>query len=135
MTDRDAVRAALNEWTEGLDSGDLERMVRTCDPEVVICNERQPTTVGIDTVRQKYGPRLEAGSFESGFDIERFEVHGDLALMVGYFRVTYTERATGKQSGGEGRLVLVYRRHADGAWKLLLDIDNNDDLSAASLGS
>ena len=132
MKDVDAVKAALAEWMDGLDGGDLERMVRTCDPEVVICNERQPTTVGVQAVREKYGPRLAAGTFDSEFDIERREVYGDLALVVGCFRVTYTERDTGHQGGGEGRLVLVYRRHSDGTWKLLLDVDNNDHRSAAS---
>ncbi|MEM7136107.1 MAG: nuclear transport factor 2 family protein [Myxococcota bacterium] len=131
MGDIEQVKAALNEWTEGLDGGDLERMIRTCDPEVVICNERQPTTVGIAAVRQKYGPRIEAGTFRSGFDIERIKVYGDFALIVGHFTVDYTHRGTGDNGGGEGRLVIVYRRHRDGSWKMLLDVDNNDERSGA----
>ncbi|WP_299477772.1 nuclear transport factor 2 family protein [uncultured Roseibium sp.] len=130
MDDKDAVMAALNDWMEGLDSGDLERMVKTCDPEVVVCNERQPTTVGIQAIRDKYGPRIEANTFRSGFEIEHFKVYGDQALMVGHFTVEFTEKKTGRKGGGAGRLVLTYRKHPDGSWKLLLDIDNNGERNA-----
>lgn len=129
--DIDDVRYAVKEWLDGLDSGDLERMVATCDPEVLVCNERQPTTVGIQAVRDKYGPRIEASTFKSGFDIEHLKIYGDQALMVGYFTVEVTNKKTGQTGGAEGRLVLTYRRHPDGSWKLLLDIDNNDHRNAA----
>ncbi len=131
MSDMDDVKAALNEWMEGLDSGDLERMVETCDPEVVVCNEHQATTVGIQAIRDKYGPRIEAGSFESRYDVQHMKIYGDLALLVGHFGVAFTDRASGAKGGGEGRLALIYRRHSDGSWKLLLDIDNNDEHGAA----
>lgn len=131
MSDIEDVKNALNEWLEGLDSGDLERMVDTCDPEVVICNENQPTTVGVQAVRDKYGPRIASGTFKSGFDIDRLKIYGDLALLVGRFTVEFTDNETGEKGGGQGRLVLNYRRHQDGSWKLLLDIDNNDERNAA----
>ena len=125
MNDIDNVKAVLNDWIEGLDSGDLERMVDTCDPKVVICNEQQPTTVGVQAVRDKYGPRIEANTFKSGFDIEHLKVYGDMALLVGHFSGEFTNKVSGEKGGGEGRLVLTYRRHPDGSWKLLLDVDNN----------
>ena len=56
MSDIDDVKAVLNDWMESLDSGDLERMVKTCDPEVVVCNERKPTTVGVQAITRSDGP-------------------------------------------------------------------------------
>lgn len=119
------VKTALNEWMVGLDTGDLERMIATCDPEVVICNERQPTTIGIPAVRNKYGPRIEAATFESTYEIQHLKVYGDFALIIGHFTVKTTNKATGEVGGGEGRLALCYRRHEDGRWKFILDVDNN----------
>ncbi|MEP2706839.1 MAG: DUF4440 domain-containing protein [Roseibium sp.] len=131
MSDIENVKTALGEWLKGLDSGDLERMVRTCDPDVVICNEYQPTTVGIQAVRGKYGPRIATNTFKSGYDIEHIKVYGDLAVLVGRFSVEATNKDSGEAGGGKGRLSLIYRRHPDGSWKLLLDVDNNDDRDAA----
>lgn len=126
MSDVENVKAALDQWMLGLDSGNLEQMIATCDPDVVLCNEHQPTGHGIQAVRDKYGPRMEAATFKSGYDIQHFKIYGDLALIVGHFDVEVTDKTSGAQKAGEGRLALTYRRHPDGSWKLLLDIDNND---------
>lgn len=131
MSDIEAVKHTVKEWLLGLDSGDLERMVATCDPEVVICNERQQTTIGIEAVRDKYAPRIEANTFRSTYDIEHIRVFGDMALMVGHFTVSFTNKESGQKGGSEGRLILSYRRHPDGSWKLLLDVDNNDHRNTA----
>ena len=56
MSDIDDVKHALNEWLDGLDSGDLDRMLATVDPEAVTCNEHQPTGYGIEAVREKICP-------------------------------------------------------------------------------
>ena len=129
MNDTQNVKEALNLWMKGLDSGDLAAMLATTDPEAVICNEHQPTGHGLEAVRQKYGPIIENFDIESGFDIEHLKIYGDFAILVGFF----TNKATHKQSGeikqGQGRLILAYRRHEDGTWKMLLDVDNNDEKS------
>lgn len=126
--EREQVHHALNEWLEGLDDGDLERMVRTVDPEAVICNQNQPTCYGIQAVRDKYGPRIEAATFKSGFDIEHIKIYPGFAVIIGHFTVEVTDKASGQTGGGRGRLLLIYRKHDDG-WKMLIDIDNNDDKS------
>lgn len=125
MNDKDAINAALNQWLTSLDSGDLQGMLDTCDPEVVVANQDTPTTVGIDAIRDKYAPRIAAMRFKSGFEIEHLAVYGDLAVLIGEFDVETTNKETAAIGGGSGRLGLVYRRHPDGSWKMLLDMDNN----------
>lgn len=125
MSDIDDVKAALNQWLTSLDSGNLQGMLDTCDPEAIVANERQPTSVGVKAIADKYAPRIEAATFKSGFDIEHINVWGDFAQIIGQFDVEVTDKATGKTSGGSGRLALVYRRHVDGSWKMTLDMDNN----------
>ena len=124
ITEIEEIKRALHEWLQGLDSGDLERMIRTVDPDAVICNEHQATAFGIEAVRNKYGPRIETTTFKSGFEIEHIKVFDGFGLIVGYFTVETTDKASGQIGGGEGRLLLVYRKHKDG-WKMLVDIDNN----------
>lgn len=126
MNDIDNVKAVLDQWLVGLDSGDLEKMAATCDPDVVVCNEHQPTTVGVQAIRDKYAPRIAAATFKSGFDIQHMKVYGDFALIIGHFDVEATDKASGAKKAVEGRLALNYRRHPDGSWKMVLDMDNND---------
>ena len=131
MTDEQAVTAALDQWLGGLDSGNLDQMVATCDPDVIVCNQNQPTQVGLDAIREKYAPLIEAATFSSGFDVQNLKLHGDFAVVVGRFTVEMTDKTTGAKRAASGRLALNYRRHADGSWKMLLDIDNNDHTDGA----
>lgn len=126
MSDIDNVKAAIDQWMDSLAEGDLEGMIATCDPGVVICNERQATTVGIEAVRTKYAPKIEHARMDSGYDIQHIAIHGDTAMAVGHFTVDVTVKETGDQQHVEGRLILVYQRYTDGSWKLILDVDNND---------
>lgn len=126
MSDAEAVRAVVDRWMACLDAGDLEGMLATCDPEVVVANERQPTTFGIEAIREKFAPRIAAARTRSSFETEHLAVYDGFALVVGRFRVEATDKATGETRTAEGRLALNYRRHADGSWKMLFDMDNND---------
>ena len=126
MSDKDDVKAVVMKWLNSLDSGNLEAMIETCDADVIVANEHQPTTVGIQAIRDKYGPRIEAATFKSGFEFHHIQVYGDFAQIIGHFRVEMTDKTTGEKGGGSGRLALVYRRHPDGSWKMTLDMDNND---------
>lgn len=126
MSTIEKLKATVDEWILGLDSGDLERMVATCDPEVITCNEKQPTTIGSQAVLDKYGPRIEAATFKSSLDIQEIKIFGDFAIIVGHFDVEMTDKASGQKGGGEGRLVLGYRLDQNGDWKMALDVDNND---------
>lgn len=125
MSDINDVKAVLNQWLKSLDSGNLEGMIETCDPEVIVANENQPTTIGVDAIRDKYAPRIAAANFESSFEIEHIKVYGNFALVIGSFAVKMTDKETHQINGGSGRLALNYRRHENGSWKMILDMDNN----------
>jgi uncharacterized protein (TIGR02246 family) len=50
----------------------------------------------------------------------RLEVNGDVAYLVGRYRLPPTE----EESADSGQYVLCLKRQADGAWKLTADIWN-----------
>ncbi len=125
MTEYEQIEAAINAWNNGLDSGDIEAMVQTCHANVMTVNERQPVTVGVQAIRDKYNPRIEAADITSGFDIQELQIYGDTAVVSGHFYGTMKMRATGDVRRPKGRLVLVYQRDETGMWKMILDIDNN----------
>lgn len=125
MSERKEIEAAIKEWNEGLDGGDIERMVASCHPDVMTINERQPVTVGTQAIRDKYNPRIAAAEITSGYDIEDLQFYGDTAIVSGRFYGTMKMRDTGEVKSPEGRLVLGYKRNEAGAWKMFLDMDNN----------
>lgn len=125
VQDQKNVQAVVDKWLTSLDAGDLQGMLDTCDPECITANERTPTAVGVDHIREKYAPRIEFATFNSGFTTEHMAIYGDFAFVMGHFTVETTAKETGEKGGGSGRLLLGYRRHDDGLWKMVLDMDNN----------
>ncbi|WP_299738851.1 DUF4440 domain-containing protein [uncultured Roseobacter sp.] len=125
MTEREEIEAIISQWNGGLDGGDIEQMVNTCHPDVLTVNERQPVTMGTQAIRDKYNPRIAAAEITSGYDIEDLQFYGDTAVVCGRFYGTRKMRDTGDVRSPEGRLVLVYKRDETGAWKMILDMDNN----------
>ena len=125
MTEREEIEAVINAWNNGLDNGDIEAMVATCHPNTMTVNERQPVTIGAQGIRDKYVPRIAAAEITSGYNIEDLQFFGDVAVVSGRFYGTMKMRGTGEMRNPEGRLVLVYQRDESGAWKMILDIDNN----------
>ena len=125
MTEREEIQAAIDEWNDGLDNGDIERMVASSHPDVITINEGQPVTIGTQAIRDKYNPRIAAAEITSGYDIEDLQFYGDTAIVSGRFYGTMKMRETGEIRSPEGRLVLGYKRDETGAWKMFLDIDNN----------
>ncbi len=128
MTEHEEIEAVINTWNGGLDNGDIEQMVSTCHLDAVTVNEGQPVTVGTQAIRDKYNPRIEAAEITSGYDIENLQFFGDVAVVSGRFYGTMKMRDTGDVRHPEGRLVLVYKRDEAGAWKMILDMDNNGPL-------
>lgn len=125
MNLRNEIEAAIREWNSGLDSGDIERMVATCHPDVMTVNERQPVTIGTQAIRDKYNPRIAAAEITSGYDIEDLQSYGDTVIVSGRFYGTMKMRGADEIKSSQGRLVLGYKRDGTGAWKMFLDIDNN----------
>lgn len=125
MTEREEIEAAISVWNNGLDSGDIEAMVSVCHPDTVTVNENQPVTIGTQGIRDKYNPRIAEAEITSGYDIEQLQFFGDVAVVSGRFYGTMKMRDSGEVLKPEGRLVLVYQRDEDRAWKMILDIDNN----------
>lgn len=125
MTQREEIEAVIAAWNNGLDAGDIEAMVATCHPDTMTVNERQPVTIGTQGIRDKYIPRIAAAEITSGYDIEQLQFFGDTTVVSGRFYGTMKMRDTDETRTPEGRLVLVYQRDDKGAWKMILDIDNN----------
>ncbi|WP_299548847.1 DUF4440 domain-containing protein [uncultured Tateyamaria sp.] len=125
MSVRTEIETVIGLWNGGLDGGDIEQMVSTCHADTVTVNERQPVTVGTQAIRDKYNPRIAAAEITSGFDIETLAEFGDTVVVVGRFYGTMKMRDTAEVRSPEGRLTLVYQRDEAGAWKMILDMDNN----------
>jgi uncharacterized protein (TIGR02246 family) len=60
------------------------------------------------------------------------EIVGDLAHEHGTFSITVTPKAGGDAVMDDGKYVVIFKRGADGVWKIHHDIDNSNRMPVAS---
>ena len=93
----------------------------TADADIMVPNA--PAVKGADAAKSM-AAQFKDPNFSLGFDNVRTEVaaSGDMAFTHGTFHVTYTNPATKKMDMMDGTYVTVFRKQADGGWKVVQDI-------------
>ncbi len=123
-----AIEEALNQYAVALNTGDLELYLSLHTDDVVKMPPNAPATFGKEALRASTQPLLDDFTCEMTIFPEETHVDGDL----GYNWCTYTLSITPK-AGGEtiiaepdGKALGIYKRQADGSWKLSHDCYNSN---------
>jgi uncharacterized protein (TIGR02246 family) len=78
---------------------------------------------GAANIRKAYEEGLKDPNFNFTFAADRVDVaaSGDLAYARGRFTETYTDANTDKAASDTGSFITVYKKQADGSWKVVQD--------------
>ncbi len=118
LDDESAIRKAIADWMCASCAGDVEAVLALMTEDVVfsVCGQ---TPFG--KARFAEASRAMAGvAMEGEFDILELEVHGDWAFTRTHLAMTMTPpgRASVRRVG---YTLSLWRREADGAWRLARD--------------
>jgi uncharacterized protein (TIGR02246 family) len=81
---------------------------------------------GRDAVRKGFaGMVAQMPVKDFSFKTEDVMVGGDLAVETGTFEGTFQPKG-GKEMKDKGKYVVVWKRQADGSWKIVRDVANSD---------
>jgi uncharacterized protein (TIGR02246 family) len=86
---------------------------------------------GSTAIRQFYANASTDPALDVAIASDKIDVagSGDMAYARGHFTEKYTDRKTGKVMTDKGSYLAVYKKQADGSWKIV------QDLAAADPGS
>jgi ketosteroid isomerase-like protein len=122
MADSDAnAHAAHDAYVDAINSNNVDNLMATVTDDVVYLPPNSAAIVG----KSEVGPWVE-GYFEA-FQTEwvkktmEFVVQGDLAYEWYQYQVTDTARDGGEVSTDSGNGINIYRRGADGTWRVSRD--------------
>ena len=122
-----AIEKVLNQYAVAVNTGDLELYLSLHTDDVVKMPPNAPATFGKEELRANMEPLFDDFTCEMTINGEETQVDGDL----GYSWCTYTLSITPK-AGGEtiiaepdGKALGIYKRQADGSWKLSHDCYNS----------
>ena len=122
-----AIAAAGNALAQAAEAKDLDKCMSFYVDDPVLFVPGAPALVGKDAVRKAFQGFLGVQSLKletSGVIID-VAASGDLAMERGSYSNTITD-AKGKTTTETGKLVLVWKKQADGSWKIAADTNAGD---------
>jgi uncharacterized protein (TIGR02246 family) len=131
-TDEKAIRDLEAQWMVNAHAKDAGKLVadyyandaRWLDGNV-------PTRVGKDAILEAFKNDLANPTHSYDSDsVVKVEVSrsGDLAYLEGANTETFTDKKTTKRMIEKGRYLVVFKKQADGSWKAIEEIDNDEAL-------
>jgi uncharacterized protein (TIGR02246 family) len=124
---RQAIEAANVRFVDAVNRGDTAMMVANYADDAVVMMSGEPAWRGGKDVLLKGFTAMMAQATvkDMAFHTDNVMVGGDLAVETGSFAWTVTPKG-GKPMPDKGKYVTVWRKQADGSWKIIRDINNTD---------
>jgi len=129
--DPTAVRRAIEELnakgTAAIMKGDAAGMVSTIyADDAVLMMPGAPKATGKDAIVGVFSGMLKEMTIKSiAFRTDEVIVQGDYAVETGGFTMT-AQPLKGPEVKDTGKYITVWKKQADGSWKVIRDISNSD---------
>lgn len=114
---RGAIEATVSRYVTASNQGDAEALAALYAEDALLLPPDHQPIRGRQAIVEFWRQGTDAGLEVSTL---RLEVDGDVAYLVGRYRLPPTD----EESADSGQYVLCLKRQADGAWKLTADIWN-----------
>jgi ketosteroid isomerase-like protein len=111
-------------WNRDFTRLDVERLVSRYTEDATLLLPNTPPAAGGQAIRAAWKAAVQDGNFSMKLDAAHVEVSrsGDLAYSQGTYTATLTDPGSSKRMRDIGTYVIVYRKAAGNAWKVVTDI-------------
>jgi uncharacterized protein (TIGR02246 family) len=123
---RQAVEAANARFVDAAKRGDTATLASMYTDDAVLMMSNSEAARGRNAIAKWHGGMLSQMPMKE-FSLRTDDVvlGGDLAVETGRYEMTLQPRG-GSEVKDKGKYVVVWKRQADGSWKILRDIANSD---------
>jgi uncharacterized protein (TIGR02246 family) len=123
--DEAAIRAVDAEWSKGATAGDGKAVAALYADDATLLPPGEPTKQG-EAAKKYWADYFNAYAGPTELSTSAVEARGDLAVAVGTYSMTMTEKKAGAKPlpTEKGKYVEVLKKQPDGSWKLIYDIWN-----------
>jgi uncharacterized protein (TIGR02246 family) len=123
----DAVRAADAAWLKAYQAKDVEKSAAFFGEEGSMLVPNNPVLTGRDAIAKFIARSFTARNYKIAWRPNKADVarSGELGYTSGTYELSFKD-ASGKAFADKGKYLMVWKKHANGAWKVLFDISNSD---------
>ncbi|HJZ51751.1 MAG TPA: SgcJ/EcaC family oxidoreductase [Candidatus Acidoferrales bacterium] len=126
-SDEAAIRAASAAWSQASTAKDIDKAVSFYGDGAVVMSPKAPAVHGSENIRKGWAEGFATPGPGLSWRTTAVEVarSGDLAYENGTYDFVTTGK-DGKTSDEKGKYLVIWKKQADGAWKVAVDMDNTD---------
>lgn len=125
--DEKAIRDQDDQWAKAVVARDLDATVGYYTDDASLLSPNAPIANTKATIRAVWAALLAPDVTLPPWQITKVDVasSGDLGYVLGVYDMT-SKNPQGKVTADQGKLLEVWRKQADGKWKVVADIFNSD---------
>ena len=125
-TARTAIEAANAVSAAAVNAGDVTKMLTNYAADAVFMLPNAPAMRGHTEIEAGLKAMMEGAAFsDMKFTTEDVMLSGDIAVETGSNEMTITPKG-GKPMVDKGKYITIWKRQADGSWKVVRDIANTN---------
>lgn len=119
--DETTIRTADADWAKAAAAKDLDKCMSIYEEDAVMLSSGSPAVMGKDNIRNVI-QRMLAAPMQLTINVSNVDVarSGDLAMDRGTVQAAVTDKK-GKTTIQTSEYVLVWKKQADGSWKIAAD--------------
>lgn len=125
--DEAAIHAKVKAWSAAAQAKDAAKFVSVYADDAVVMMEAAPDIRGTAAIREGIAGMMQDPNFALAFEADKVVVarSGDLAYETGTYSMTMSGPDK-KPAPVKGHYVVVWRKQADGVWKVAIDAPISD---------
>src|SRR6266571_3260986 len=122
-----ALRDADAQWSAAAGAKDVDKTVSYYAADAIVMPPNASSATTKEAIRSAWKEMLTTPGAAISWKASKVEVAkaGDLAYVSGTYEETMTD-ASGKPAKDRGKYVEIFKKQADGIWKVIVDIWNSD---------
>ncbi len=121
-----AIEEVLNQYAVAFNAGDLELWLSLMTDETIKMPPDAPAIFGKEELRANNEPLFDNFTLEMALFPEEAQVDGDLGFARGTYTFLLTPKAGGEPIYMDGKYLTIWKRQADGSWKMSHDCYNSN---------
>ena len=126
-TDVKEIRTWFENYTEAINSADIERILSYESDDICYYPSNQPFFSGKENLRKWFISYFNYFSPNESFSFLDFKVYDDFAYVIGKYSLTGNIKQTGEEFRDNGKFTNFFNRQSDGNWICTQSIWNSDN--------
>jgi ketosteroid isomerase-like protein len=130
-TDNEAFKAIVEDtwitYSAAMNAGDADLWISLWDQNGVQMPPNAPAVYGRQVIKERIRKGYQSTDYkEFTINLEETQVAGDWGFARGTYSLSLTPRAGGDTLFYEGKYLTIFKKQADGSWKIFRDCFNSN---------